>query len=159
MKTLLKFYHYCYEWRHVLAFAFAALIFVFVRYSLSQNEVPVVDKPSTEDTIEVAPTVVHLDIVQDNVVVKTYRSRIDNVTTVEGWLNRLRDNDGLEYERIAYIYGTELDHINGVAAPQDYKWHLYEGSEDITFQLEDRRLGNKTDPEKRYKLILEKTSQ
>lgn len=116
--------------------------FLFIRYSILQDslEISVNDKPETEEVFEIKPTVIFVVIENENGTTTEYRKRLQNTDSVEKLLEILRIEDDFTFEKIAYSYGTEIDNINGVLAPEGYNWRVFKNGEDVTFVIEGLNL-------------------
>ncbi len=125
----------------ILAYiVFLILSYIYIKSVLKQSLVPVQDTPREEKkVIDVKDVNVTLKVDNDSTLL-TYRVTLKNTDSLYDMLERLRNKDAFTYEKIAYVYGTELDFINGEKAPDDYKWKLYDGAKDVTFFAADINL-------------------
>lgn len=129
---------------------FLGLSYFYINHVLKQSFVPISETPKEEKkTIEVRD--VNVDLKVDNGSnLLTYHVTLKNTDSLYDMLERLRNKDSFKYEKIAYVYGTELDFINGDKAPDGYKWKLYDGEKDVTFYASDTNLVDG----KTYSLVL-----
>ena len=84
---------------------------------------------------------------------KKFRKRLNNADSLIDFMNDLRQEGLFMYERTAYTYGMELDQVSGISAPEGYKWKIYKGTEDITYEAEGILLEDETE----YTIRLEET--
>ncbi len=113
--------------------------FFYVRSVVGENTANVEKKENTSAGVEVKPAKIVLKVYY-NGSVKEYKAYMQNVDTVLDLLEELRSNQGFWYEKIAYTYGTELDEINHVEAPQGYKWKIFLDGTDITYSIGEKNL-------------------
>ena len=114
--------------------------YVYIKNVLKQSLVPIQDTPKEEKkSIDVKEAAVTLKVDNGNTLLM-YRTTLKNTDSIYDMLERLRNKDTFTYEKVAYVYGTELDFINGEKAPQNYKWKLYDANKDITFTASDINL-------------------
>lgn len=121
-----------------IPYAILLALFSFTVYQIqNSNEIVVsVDdnKNEDKDVIKVKPVNMTL-IVSTEDYKQQYTQKMFNTDSIEDFLNTLRAEKGFTYEKYAYIYGTELDNINDIAAPEGYKWTLFSRGEDITYDI------------------------
>jgi hypothetical protein len=70
------------------------------------------------------------------------KTKLKNTNSVEDMLYELRKDKIVFYEVTTYTYGTELDMINHVKAPEGYKWRLFQDNKDITHSYSQILLEN-----------------
>lgn len=118
---------------------FLVLGALFVRSVLKTDDVKIEKKTPEKPAVEIKPVKVTLQINSAGVFTE-YNVRLENVDTVLDLLEDLRSNQGFKYEKTAYVYGTELDSINGVAAAPSHKWRVFLDDVDITYEIADKNL-------------------
>ena len=124
--------------------------FFFVRSALNDDEVKILEKSKEEKGFDIKPATVYLQIENVTTGPTAIRKRMKNSNSVLELIEAAREENGLTYEKIGYTYGSELDNINGVDAPDGFRWSVYkvtEGSEtekDITFDIGDEELADET---------------
>ncbi len=118
----------------ILAYiVFLVFSYIYIKNVLKQSLVPVQDTPKEEKkAIDVKDANVILKVDNGNTL-RTYHVTLKNTDSLYDLLERLRNKDTFTYEKIAYVYGTELDFINGEKAPEGYKWKLYDSGKDVTY--------------------------
>lgn len=143
----------------LLTIIFAIFSYFFVKSALEDGEVKVLDQPEKEKALEIKPVKVTLTVLDPNTGGKReYKKRMQNNNSVLELLEKLREEDEFIYEKIAYTYGTEVDNINGIKAPEGYRWEVnyfaenLEITSNITFEIDDNYLIDKG----KYRLKLEK---
>ena len=119
---------------------FLIIGYVYIKNVLKQSLVPIQDTLREEKkSIDVKEAIVTLKVDNGSTLI-TYRATLKNTDSIYDMLERLRNKDTFTYEKVAYVYGTELDFINGEKAPQNYKWKLYDANKDVTFTASDINL-------------------
>lgn len=129
---------------------FLVVGYIYIKNVLKQSLVPIQDTPREEKkSIDVRDANVTLRVDNGNTFI-TYHITLKNTDSLYDMLERLRNKDTFKYEKIAYVYGTELDFINGEKAPDGLKWKLYDDEKNVTFTAADTNLVNG----KTYSLVL-----
>lgn len=131
-------------------FLYALFLFVaaaFVHLTLnSESKVKVLEQGSEKEVEEIKP--VRVTVVVDNAVTQvTYRlskdAELRNVDSVMNALQALRKGFGeapFSYEKLEYTYGTEIEEVNGLVAPEGFKWGVFLGSGEVVSHIEDLKL-------------------
>ncbi len=125
----------------------------YVYDALKSNDldVSIFEKSENQKEIEVKPVKVTLEIVSSRGS-ENFEKSLLNTSTVEDLVLKIKNENGLVYERIGYVYGYEFDLVNGEKAPDGYLWKIYENGTDVTFEAENRKLVDGYN----YKISLEK---
>ncbi|OGC46725.1 hypothetical protein A3F07_03740 [candidate division WWE3 bacterium RIFCSPHIGHO2_12_FULL_38_15] len=125
----------------LIAVYLLSLIFgiYFVQNALKINKVPT-GEIEKKKVVEVHPAQVTLKVLSVDGTEKTYKVKMKNIDTVLDLFEDLRNKQSFYYEKIAYIYGTEINSVNGINAPESFKWHIYTNDEDITFKVNEFKL-------------------
>ena len=121
--------------------------FFYVRNVLSTKTIKEL-KNEKKKVEEVHPAKVTL-IVQGK---DKFTSTLWTNDTVGDFLNRLRDDKSIFFERTKYIYGTEISDVNKIKITDGSKWKIYYNGKDITFDIDDLKL----EDESTYELKLVK---
>lgn len=85
-------------------------------------------------------------IVSANLIVSTgsktlsYKTEVKNTDTIMSFMEDLRNNKGLIFEKIDYAHGTEIDTLFNIKAPDGYKWSVFLNSADMTNNLSTTRI-------------------
>ncbi|OGC48172.1 hypothetical protein A3A69_01275 [candidate division WWE3 bacterium RIFCSPLOWO2_01_FULL_37_15] len=111
----------------------------YVQNTLKTNKVPT-GEVEKKKTTEVHPAQVLLKVFAYDGTEKEYKAKMKNIDTVLDLFENLRNSQGFYYEKIAYNYGTEVDNINKIKAPEGYNWHIFNNGEDITFKVNEFNL-------------------
>ena len=89
-------------------------------------------KEEKKQTEEVKPTVVYLNFNNE----KNFRLRLQNTESVADFLDKLRDDNFLFFERTLYTYGAEITNVNNQQTPQGYTWKVFLDGTDITYEID-----------------------
>lgn len=119
-------------WTYILFLFFG---FFYVRNVLKTKSIKEVKK-EVKKVEEVHPAKVSL-IVSGS---KPLTGNLQSVDTLGDFLNYLRDENLLYFERTMYTYGTEINDINHVTTPEGYEWKMYLNQKDITFDIDNHKL-------------------
>jgi len=111
---------------------------IFIYYSLSLEPIQVVEKEPSKKTEEVKPVKVTLRF-EDGT---SYTKRMQNTDSVLDFIESLRNETNFIFEKTAYIYGMEIEHINNVYPSEGARWAVLLEDEDITAQIGDLCLAN-----------------
>lgn len=100
---------------------------LFVKNALKQDTDQITKKTKEIAGIEEKPIRVNLSIDYGDArkKEKVFYERLKNTQAVLDYLDDLRLDDQLSYEKVAYTYGTEIDDIDGVSADENHKWKVY----------------------------------
>lgn len=126
---------------YVIGLVFLA---VFIRYSLNQDPIKVTEKES-EQRVEVKPVEVTLKIQETGLNLQE-RIRMTNQDTILDFLEKLREEERITFEKTAYTHGTKLDHINNVYPNENQRWAVFlesNPSKEITYKIGDVKLQDK----------------
>ncbi|MBD3366290.1 hypothetical protein GF360_03010 [candidate division WWE3 bacterium] len=109
---------------------------IFISLALKREPLKVREKESAKTEIEVKPVKVQLEI-EGGPTYAPSREEIEteNVATVADFLNKLRNDTNFSFEKTAYTYGTEIDHINGRYPQENKRWAIFLGEKDITYEI------------------------
>ena len=111
----------------------------YVRSIVKSSSVDVSQKSVEKKVPEVKEANVTL-IVQNGAQTTEYKHRGKNVDSVIDLFEKLRSDQSFTYQTVEYIYGTEIESVNGVKAAQNQKWKLFDGETDITNTIHDVKL-------------------
>ncbi|KKS21352.1 MAG: hypothetical protein UU80_C0030G0004 [candidate division WWE3 bacterium GW2011_GWA1_41_8] len=98
-------------------------------------------KEEPKRVLEVKPVKVKLTIEQTGGS-KEYSVELQNIDTVLDLLEEVREDQGFIYEKTAYTYGTIIDGIEGIKAPEGYMWRIFENNIDITENVSNESLND-----------------
>lgn len=97
--------------------------YFFVKDALNTSSAIAVDEEKVIKHIDEKPVDVTLKINSGrNDIV--FELRMNNTNTVLDILDKLTTEGGLKFERTAYTYGTEIEHINSIYATDSLKWKV-----------------------------------
>ncbi len=111
----------------------------YVRSIVKSSSVDVSQKSVEKKVPEVKEANVTL-IVQNGAQTTEYKHRGKNADSVIDLFEKLRSDQSFTYQTVEYIYGTEIESVNGVKAAQNQKWKLFDGETDITNTIHDVKL-------------------
>jgi len=144
------------EMQKIYYVLFLLLIFItvlFVRSAIKSQNVDVGTRKEKQGFV-VKPVKVKLNVIKDGSVIFEYQASLQNDDSLLDMFEYLRNKQGFIYEKIAYIYGTEIDNINNLKAPDGLKWRVFNNGEDITFEIGNINL----EDEKVYEIKLEESN-
>jgi hypothetical protein len=95
-------------------------------------------KPKVEKTWEVTPSLV----VYTSSEKLMLESQVKNTDSIMSFLEDLRNDGKLIFEKIDYTHGAEIDSVFGSKAPEGYKWSIYLNSENLTNVMSSTRVLN-----------------
>ena len=127
-KTLIAFY--------ILSVLFGVN---YVHSALKTDIVPTGEEEKKK-AVEIHPAGVSLKVYTQDKPEEEYKINMHNVDTVLDLFERLRNKQGFYYEKIAYIYGTEIDYVSEIKAPDGFSWRVFNKGEDITFKIHELNL-------------------
>jgi len=121
--------------------------FFFIRDVIFNHEVPVSKKESKKTEVEVKFVSNKIIVQSENgVLLSTYttskKNKRKNTDTLLDLLNYLREEEGLFYEKTAYVYGMALENVNNVSIPSHFIWKVFHNDKDITFDIHNIHLQN-----------------
>jgi len=122
--------------------------FFYVRKVLSEGDLKVTTREKSRGFDE-KPAKVTLIIAGPGIGVK-YTVDMKNTDTVMDLLDKVSEEQGLEYDMTSYVNRTEFEHINGIKAPEGYVWKLLQGDSDLTEYIQNTKLRD----ENIYRIIL-----
>lgn len=124
MEKIKKYFPYFY-------IAFLLFSFFYIKGVLKEGDIEEYD----DDTGNVQK-VIDIDaiLVADG---KFYKSKQRSDDTILDLLEDLRSHTDFYYEKTDYIYGTEINMVNGKKAPEGYKWELVFKDEILTKDIGD----------------------
>ncbi|OGC45992.1 hypothetical protein A2V49_01965 [candidate division WWE3 bacterium RBG_19FT_COMBO_34_6] len=127
--------------------------FFYIKHILKIDSISIKDKEITEELkeVEVKPVDVKL-IIEVNNLKSIYEKRLNNLNTLDDFLEDLVEDKKLYYEKTEYVYGVEYDLINRQKAPDGYIWRIFRNDEEITYKTKDLKLQDKDI----FKIILSK---
>jgi len=104
--------------------------FFYVRSVMNSSPVKQVDKE--KEVKEVHPVKVYLNF-ED----KKLSESLTTGDSVGDFLDTLRDDNLIFFERVRYTYGISLDNVNRMKIPDGYEWRVYSPDGDITFDIDN----------------------
>jgi hypothetical protein len=93
-------------------------------------------KPKVEKTWSVTPSLT----VYTASGVFTFSSTVKNTDLIMSFLEDLRNDRKLIFEKIDYTHGAEIDSVFGVKAPEGYRWSIILNGLDITNVMSTTRV-------------------
>lgn len=115
---------------YLLFLVFAAW---FVDFSLNQKDV---EQEKRKDRDAFQERFVYADLrVNNGYTIKEYEIYLKNTNTVLAFIDKVREEHGFTYERLAYSYGTEFIMVNGVYVDSSNRWYLYDRDREITYDV------------------------
>ncbi|KKS18743.1 MAG: hypothetical protein UU77_C0069G0004 [candidate division WWE3 bacterium GW2011_GWC1_41_7] len=115
--------------------------YFYINSILDVNKVSVDQKEEPKRVLEVKPVKVKLTIELTGGS-KEYSVELQNIDTVLDLLEEVREDQGFIYEKTAYTYGTIIDGIEGIKAPEGYMWRIFENNIDITENVSNESLND-----------------
>lgn len=92
---------------------------------------------SQDETVEVKTITVSLTVNAPGST-KTYKQETKNIDTVADLLLKIKEsNPGFTFDRTAYSYGSEFDHVNNINSTETMKWRIFDGDTDVTLKMND----------------------
>lgn len=123
-----------------LWFIYLILLFLGILYvrSILNTEVIIVKQEIEEDKAdEVKPVTVFLNVEGDRNL--TFRQRLQNTSSVEELLAKVREDEGFYYELVEHITYIEIL-VDNKQPPHGYRWRIFVQGEDITDTIRETRL-------------------
>jgi len=132
------------------------LIFSYFYVKTVIKGIPVsVEDKIDEKSVEVKRVDVTLTV-KTPTFTKTYKQESKTNKTVSDLLLQVRENNtDFTFDRTAYSYGSQLDHVNNIKATDTMSWKIFDGDNDITSKMDSIELVDG----KSYLLVYEKISQ
>lgn len=93
-------------------------------------------KPKVEKTWIVSATL----IVNTGPKTLSYKTEVKNTDTIMSFMEDLRNNNGLIFEKVDYAHGAEIDTVFNTKAPNGYRWSVFQNGTDVTNALSSTRL-------------------
>jgi len=109
------------------------VIGVFIFYSLGLEPIQVIEKESLKKAMEVKPAKVTLQVEGGTF----YTKRMENTDSVLDFMESIRRDTDFVFEKIAFTYGIEIEHINHAYPKEDERWAVFLEDKDITAQIGD----------------------
>jgi len=132
---------------------FLIFSYFYVKSVIKGIPVSVEDKID-EKSVEVKRVDVTLTV-KTPTFTKTYKQESKTNKTVSDLLLQVRENNtDFTFDRTAYSYGSQLDHVNNIKATDTMSWKIF-GDNDITSKMDSIELVDG----KSYLLVYEKISQ
>ena len=121
---------------------FAVLASLYVKGVLKKEDLSLMEdeKTNVEKIFEVTVTLKYFDGKKTT----EYKKVMENIDCVDDLLKEIREDDGLEFEKTLYTYGIEIESVNRMKPPENFKWVILSEDEDITNKIEKVKL-NKND--------------
>ena len=114
------------------------VIGVFIFYSLGLEPIQVIEKEPLRKAIEVKPAKVTLQLEGGTF----YTKRMENTDSILDFMESIRSDTDFVFEKIAFTYGIEIEHVNHVYPKEGERWAVFLEDEDITLQIGDIYLVN-----------------
>lgn len=81
----------------------------------------------------------------------SYYTLLDTSDSIMSMLDHHRNLGTFTYKRVGYVQGIAVEDVNGLVAPKDYIWRVYDNEKDVTYSTKTLNvLGGHT-----YTLVLE----
>ena len=133
---------------------FLIFSFFYVKSVLKGVPVSTADKKE-EENVGIKNITVTLTVMSPSYT-KTHTQQSKNVDSVSDLLLKIKENNqDFTFDRTAYSYGSEFDHINNIRATDTMKWIMLDGDTDITLKMDDTTLVDG----KTYTLVYQGASQ
>lgn len=127
----------------IIYILFLVVSFFYVNKVLNSKTIEVNTKDDKEEqTTEVKPVKVKVEIYNKNTFLTSYELNMQNINTVDDLLEELRENYDFTYEKTKYTYGNEYSEIYGIKSDDAYIWKIYENNLEITFDTKSHSLIN-----------------
>ena len=118
---------------------FLIFSFFYVKSVLKGVSVYTADKTG-EDNADIKNINVTLTV-KTPTYTKTYGQESKSVDSVSDLLLKVKENNpDFTFDRTAYSYGSEFDHINNIRATETMRWIMLDGAMDITLKMDDTTL-------------------
>ena len=133
---------------------FLILSFFYVKAILKGVPVSTVDTLEEENP-EVKSITVSLTV-KAPTYTKTYTQQSKSADSTSDLLLKIKENNSdFTFDRTAYSYGSEVDHVNNIKSTETMKWKMLDGNTDITLKMDDTTLVDG----KNYVLMYEEVSR
>ena len=133
---------------------FLILSFFYVKSILKGVPVSTVDTLEEENP-EVKSIAVSLTV-KAPTYTKTYTQQSKSADSTSDLLLKIKENNpDFTFDRTAYSYGSEVDHVNNIKSTETMKWKMLDGNTDITLKMDDTTLVDG----KNYVLMYEEVSR
>ena len=133
---------------------FLILSFFYVKSILKGVPVSTVDTLEEENP-EVKSITVSLTV-KAPTYTKTYNQQSKSADSASDLLLKIKENNpDFTFDRTAYSYGSEVDHVNNIKSTETMKWKMLDGNTDITLKMDDTTLVDG----KNYVLMYEEVSR
>ncbi len=121
---------------------FAILASLYVKGVLKKEDLSLMEdeKTNIEKVFEVTVTLRYFNGKKTT----EYKKVMRNVDCVDDLLKEIREDDGLEFEKTLYTYGIEIESVDRIKPPENFKWAVLSENEDVTNKIEKVKL-NKDD--------------
>ncbi len=130
---------------------FLIFSFFYVKSVLKGVPVSTADKKE-EENVGIKNITVTLTVMSPSYT-KTYTQQSKNVDSASDLLLKIKENNqDFTFDRTAYSYGSEFDHVNNLEATETMKWKMLDGETDITLKMDSMYLVDG----KNYILVYEK---
>jgi hypothetical protein len=122
----------------ILYLVFITFSFFYVKNVLKEESVGVYQREikKVEEEYPVNVTFRYYD----NNNVREFKETLKNTDTIDELLQLMRKKNILTYETNKYTYGTEIESINNIKPPINYKWVVFTDGNDVTIEIGSRRL-------------------
>lgn len=131
--------------------------YLYVDHVVSTDAITVSQQDDEDKEVETIKPVRVTLLIETQSYKQQYVKRVFSNNSIQDVLKTLRAEEGFSFEKIGYIYGTELDYINGIKAPEGFRWALFDKSVDVTYLLDELHVKPAAGEEKEYTLRLIQT--
>lgn len=111
----------------------------FVATVLKTRSVQVLEKQPAEDTIEVKPVKVSLQVREGNAT-NVYSYTLRNIDTVVDLMDKARDDKKIYFEKTQYTNRITIDNVNNSKSNEASGWRIFINNKDITDQMDSWKL-------------------
>lgn len=121
-----------------LYICFLILSFLYVKSVLKTQKLYQKDnsKPKIEKTWNVSASL----IVYTESRTRNFKSEVKNTDSIMSFLEDIRNNQGLVFEKLSFTHGVEIDTLFNEKAPADYRWSVFMNGVDVTNYLTKDRV-------------------
>ncbi|MBU0534876.1 MAG: hypothetical protein ABIJ82_00135 [Patescibacteria group bacterium] len=118
--------------------SFIVVSFFYVKSILkTENLFP---KDNVKPKIEKTWTISASLIVNTGSKTFNYKTDVKNTDSIMSFLEDLRNNKGLVFEKVDYTHGVEIDSLFNTKASDGYKWAVFQNGNDLTDALSSTRI-------------------
>ena len=111
------------------------LSFIYIKSVLKKEDVESYEETEIEVEKEYPVTSI-LNVYQEDSV-KEYQAKSTNLESIDDFLDGLRGDSDLQYEKTVFTYGIEISSVFGVEPEDGYKWAFLVDGNDVTQQIDN----------------------